>query len=395
VRHAYIIAVFLVFAAGIFLRIAFLNVPAYYSEYDEGYYLRYAAYIAQDHNASFANLSDAYLRNESWHIYPNPLRAGYIITAGLAMRLFGRFDFKMLSYISSFFSIAALFVCFFFAKRLLGKRAAFLSLVLLIASPLGLALARRALPDSMAYFFIITALYFFYEALHEQSFSVKLAFAISFFMAIAVKENSALLSIFFALFILLDKKLFNPRLEASGLLFAILLVLAGSFLMCIRITGGIDKLFQMAKIIIPSPYTNEYAIKYQSGNFLSYVVDFFALSPVTLVLAMSFIAIYLKNTGINREPFVFLVSFLIIYYLIFSLFSKNVRYVAALDFPVRIMAASFISAFCGRLGRSGAFAAILACCVIAAMDLLIFQNIFIVHDVYDPVTQNLAWAWTR
>lgn len=394
-RLSYSIITAGVFAVGIALRLSYINIPSYQSEHDEGYYLRYATYLAEAKGASITKLSDAYIRNKPWHIYPNPLRAGYILISSWWMKIFNRFDFKMLSYLSSLFGVCSLFAGYFFTKRLFGGWIALLSLILFAASPINLALSRRALQDSAVYFFTIMAVWLFYESLEHRGLLFKIFFALSFFAAIAVKESACLLLVFFAAFIFLYKRLFDKRLKAAQLLFILLLVLTGVFFMYIMIMGSADKLFQMARIIILSPASNEYAIKYQSGNFLTYLMDFLLLSPVTLVLGLSFLTLYFKNRNFNEKPYLYIITFFVVYYAAFSLFSKNVRYVIALDLPIRILAAALIGIACGKFGRKGAIAALAVTCGIGVIDFFIFHHIFITHDIYDPVTCNLAWAWSN
>lgn len=384
-----------VFTAGILLRLSFLNIPSYYAEYDEGYYQRYASYLAQDKDASITKLSDAYIQNKHWHIYPNPLRAGCIFISSWWMKLFNRFDFKALSYLSAFFGILSLFAGYFFTRRLFGKNIALLSLILLAASPINLALSRRALYDGAVYFFTIISVWLFYEMLAHRAHLFKILFAISFFAAISVKEGSILLLVFFIPFIFIDKRLFDKQLKATQLLSILLLVLTGVFFMYFKITGSVDKLFEMIRIILTSPASNEYAIKYQSGNFLTYLMNFLILSPITLILALSFIALYFKDRNFKEKPYFYIVTFFVLYYSAFSLLTKNVRFVMALDLPIRVFAAVIIYAVCSKFGRRSLAAAVLIACAIAASDFFIFHHIFITHDIYDPVTCNLAWAWSN
>ncbi|MFH0764548.1 MAG: glycosyltransferase family 39 protein [Candidatus Omnitrophota bacterium] len=384
-----------IFAAGIFLRLNFLNIPDYRGGTDEGYYLRYAACLAQAQDASIKKLSDAYIRNKEWQLFPNPLRAGYILISAWWMKLLGRFDFKALSYLSSLFGILSLFACYFFTRRLFGPRIALLGLILLAASPINLALSRRALQDSAVYFFTIMAVWLFYESLERRGLLFKILFALSFFAAIAVKESSVLVLVFFVVFIFLDKRLFDGQLKSLQSLFILFLVLAAVFFMYIKITGSADKLFQIARIIILSPASNEYAIKYQSGNFFTYMGSFLLLSPITLVLGLSFSALYFKNRDFSEKPYLYIITFFALYYAAFSLFSKNVRYVMALDLPIRILAAALIAAACGKFGKMGWTAALLIAFAIAAGDFFIFHHIFITDGIYDPVICNLAWAWSN
>ena len=389
----YVAAVTCIFVIGILLRLVFLAVPSYETEFDEGYYLRYAVYLAQGKNASIAGLFDDYIRNTGLHTFPNPLRVGYTIPAGWWLKLFNRFDFKTLACFSSFFSVCSLFMGYIFTLRLFDKRIALLSLILFISSPINLALSRRALQDSMVYFFTITTILLFYEAVNNRKLLSKILFMLSFFIVIAVKETSLLLLVFFAAYMLLEKNLFNKKLDMIPLLSAIFVALAGVLFLYINISGGADKIFQIFKIILSSPLSNEYAIKYQSGHLLQYLVDFLLLSPATLIISLSFMVLYVKNRDFRDKHILYTVTFFIAYYLAFNLFTKNVRYVMGLDLPIRVLTAISVYTACGGFKKRRVPAALLLVLIIALADILIFYHIFISRNVYDPVTNNLALAW--
>ncbi len=388
----YIAVLAVIFIAGIFLRVSFLNVD-FRSSADEGFYLKYAAYIAKEPGASLTKLVDEYLRHEDWQLFPNPLRAGQIIISAWWMKMLRLYDFKALVYMSAFFSILSLFVGYFFARRLFDKRIAMMSLILFAASPINLALSRRALQDSLVYFLMILTVYLFYLALKKENIILNILFSISFFITIMVKESSVLLISFFVFFLFWEKTFFNRKLKIIPILFSFVAVTIATFLAYFYITGGTEKLVAMAKIILASPMTNEYAIKYQSGSLLRYAYDFFLVSPITLVAAAGFFALYFAKERLQNESGAYLVTFFIMFYIIYSFFSKNIRYVMALDLPVRIFAVLFISELCVRLKERGLAGALAVVSLIGIIDLFIFRHIFLSHAVYDPVTYILLSAW--
>ncbi|MFA5345664.1 MAG: hypothetical protein WC315_05260, partial [Candidatus Omnitrophota bacterium] len=53
------------------------------SSADEGYYFRYASFIAQKGLSGFGALFKNYLENQQFWLYPNPLRVGFIILSAI------------------------------------------------------------------------------------------------------------------------------------------------------------------------------------------------------------------------------------------------------------------------------------------------------------------------
>lgn len=307
--------------------------------------------------------------------------------------MINRFDFKALSYMSSFFSILSLFIVYLFTKRLCNKRIAIFTLLLFTTSPISLAIARRALQDSTVCFFLILTVYLFYLALHRNNIFLNLCFAASFFASLMIKETSILLLLFFIFILLFEKTFFDRRLKIIPISFALFISLAGAFISYIMITGGIENFIKLVNIILLSPATNEYAIKYQSGNLLRYLYDFFLVSPVTVIASMGFFILYFFTDKFDKEPYRYLVFFFIILYIGFSFFSKNIRYVMVLDVPIRIFTAVFISSLLDRLGEKGALISLAVIAGVATVDFFIFQALFLRHGIYDPVTHGLISAW--
>jgi hypothetical protein len=218
-------------------------------------------------------------------------------------------------------------------------------------------------------------------------------FAGSFFAAIMLKETSVIIGAFFVLFIILEKIFFNKSLKVVSSLFAVALPLFLSAFVYIHFAGGIGRAIEMIRIILIAPMTNEYVLMYQTGSFFRYLYDYFLISPLTLVAALIFILLYITGRDRNYEPYAYLVVFFIVLYSSFSFFNKNIRAVMALDFSIRVFTAILISNMFIKFKEKSIALSMVAVILIAAFDFAIFRHIFVIYDVYDPVTYNLEKAW--
>ncbi len=380
------------FAVGILLRTYFLNVNQDTAGPDESFYLRYANIFAEKGVSSINGIAVEYIANAGMHLFPSPVRIGQIIISGLWLKMFNGFDFKALVRMSAFFSILSLFAGYLFAKRLFDGKVALLSLILFAASPINLALARRALQDGTVYFFVSLTLYAFYLALKRRSRMAYLFFIVSFFMCVMVKESTVLLSAFFILFILWDRTFHNKGLKVLRPMISILAALALIAITYVTLIGW-SNLVKLVNIVCTSPMTNEYARIYQSGSPLRYMIDFILVSPFTVIAMAGYFVLSFSGNITQDDAGFYLVTFVIISYAVYSLFSKNLRLVVFLDLPIRILAAVFISKLFTRFGNRAFALSVSVVTAVAVSDFFIFQHVFLRHAVYDPVTANLLNAW--
>lgn len=393
----YRLILIIVFAVAVFLRIAFLkNIDYSGSMPDEKFYLNYSVYMAQDRAATPAVLVDGFINNPVHHIFPNPIRIGYILTASRWMRLINLYNYEALSCLSALFSILSLFIGYVFTKRLFGRETAFLSLALFAVSPLNLAFSRRPMQESMVYFFFILTLYLFYRVLKKENILSIAAFAVSFFILILVKESSLLLLPFFLIFIFLEKNFFSKELKIGPLLAALAVTLVCVFMAYLWVAGGFVNLLKLALIILFSPLDNPWAKAHLRGPLSKYAFDFFLLSPFTLILAAAFFIYYFINKELRTEACAYLVTFFVVFYLAYSIYIKNVRYVIALDFPIRIFAVIALSNMLAGLKTRRFAAAGTIVLLIACFDFFIFYRMYVQNPVfYDPVTGNLIGCWEK
>jgi 4-amino-4-deoxy-L-arabinose transferase-like glycosyltransferase len=360
---------------------------------DEGYYAAYADRIARDGVGSFPDLAREYIEETRHHKFPNPLRAGYLALAGgwIALRGNGPSALVELSLASHALTIA---LGFAFARRALGPAVGAAAAVLLACSPLLLGLSRRALSDSTATagaVAVLFACYMWARSPREPRRSALFAAALA--AALLLKESSALLLVPCAAYVALA---IRPG-ERLRTLTGFALVAGGGVALALGVwtlaTGGLGPFVRIVEIILASPETNLYAQQFGGGPWYRYLVDFLLLSPATTLLALCAVpfALVRAEPGESRDGLVFLAVTVAGLGLAHELFTKNVRYVAVLELPIRVFAAWAIVRASGvaRADRRR-LACIAAVAVWCALDLWSFYGIFVVDGLYDPVTAQLA-----
>jgi 4-amino-4-deoxy-L-arabinose transferase-like glycosyltransferase len=392
-RYVPIFVVTAILVAGSILRFSMPPVKDYRTGADEGYYLRYAISAANEGIRSLRGLADGYLADKGEHIFPSPIRAGHIVVTAAWMKLINRYDFQALSWISAVFSILTMIVGYLMARRLFDGTVATFSMALFAVSPISLAMSRRALQDSSVAFFVVLSAYLFYLMLTDRRPIYKALFAVSFYMAVIVKESSVVLSAFFVFYILWNRAFLDRGSAVLGPLLAVIAAIAAALATFTAVTGSPKALASLASIILTSPATNEYAVRFQSGGLERYIKDFFLVSPAVLILGVAYCLQYFVRQDDRYAGQFFLIVFFIVGYIGFSFFSKNLRYVLALDVPLRIMASALCVRSASYIPRWGAPIAASACLFLCATDLSLFNYYFLVHSIYDPVTANFAALW--
>src|SRR5437899_6556687 len=116
---------------------------------DEGCYLRYATRIAEQGPGAFPALLREYVQDPLGPQYfPSPIRLTPIVLGALSVMLSGS-DFASLADVSLAAFLVLLVLVFSALRRTHGERTALAVSLLLSLSPLHLAMARRALSDSL------------------------------------------------------------------------------------------------------------------------------------------------------------------------------------------------------------------------------------------------------
>jgi hypothetical protein len=209
----------------------------------------------------------------------------------------------------------------------------------------------------------------------------------AFAFMVLVKELAVLLAIPFVAFVLIER--FWRReplsLPAFALTFALPGVVAGALFALAA--GGMSPLIETTRIVLASPGTNEYALKFGAGPWFRYLIDYLCLSPATTLLAIAFAGVFalrLRSGGYER-PLVFLGLLAVLFLVEFSFFTKNVRYAVVLELPIRVFAVCMLS----EVLRTGSRvrSAVLCGAAIAALcwlDWKTFDLYWVDYYGYDP-----------
>lgn len=354
---------------------------------DEGYYLRYADEISTHGLTEFRNLFTQYIENKSHWFFPNPLRIGFFLVASAWINIFDK-SFFALSYLSFLCYLLFIITNFHFCRKHFGEEKAIFLSLLIAFSPLNMGMSRRALADSAVTLFLALSMWLFLEMLREdKNFKKKGAFLLIFSFSILMKETCALLIAPFLIFIIAYDINTEGKIKSQNIIFTIFpLVIA--FLVYIILSGSLGKTIEVIKIILQSPGSNEYALRYGAGPWFRYIIDFMLLSPCTLILSIGYIFCIAKNWDLINWNKLFFLTILLVLFCILNFFTKNLRYVMILDMPIRLFSIFMIYRLIpekvnDNLRRIALATIILLICV---TDYFTYKNIFVINSVYDPVS---------
>jgi hypothetical protein len=358
---------------------------------DDGYYLRYMTMVRQGGLSAFPGLFEWWNGTKDAWIFPPPSRIGFVVVSALWSIPFGT-SFDALQSLSLASHLLLCVVNYAFARKHLGEPKALLLGLSLAFSPLLMGISRLALTDSFNALCMTTTVWLFVGLSKDPG---KLARGIPFMLALAfmvlTKELSVFLCVPFLAFVAYER--FGRKEPRSTLRFALwfaipgLIVLA-SFLLA---AGSSARLLETMRIVLASPATNAYAIKYGEGPWFRPVLDFLLFSPGPTMLAIAGLGLVIVRwrAGAYDRILVLFAFVAAIFVLELSFFTKNIRYSVVLELPLRLFAILFLAEIAGGLRTTRsvavAFAAVLLLCW---LDWQTFDAMWVKARLYDPVT---AW----
>lgn len=363
---------------------------------DEFYYLSYSQTVAERGPGAFRDLFRVHVEESRHWQFPSPLRVGYLAFAALWMRTDG-VEPQSLGHLSLVSLLASIVVVYRLAAKGLGAARGLCAAALFAASPLGLGMARRALQDSFATLAALLALAAFLVALERPTRGRIARLALVFGFAILTKESLALLALPMAIWIAIETG--GGRIARRAALESTLALAASGALalgVWVVAAGSFTTVRRLVEIVLASPATNAYALRFGGGPWWRYLVDFLALSPVPTLLGLAGIALTLDRARRrpNGEPvertllfFALLTALTLAEY---AFLTKNVRYVMLLDLPLRLFAVEAlwrllpIRAHAARVAATAAVVLLLA-----AADLRSFRELFLARGLYDPMSAPL------
>ena len=276
---------------------------------DEGLYLNYSIMVSHDGIKGFHDLFKDYFADPTHRITQNPLRVGFIILTSFWVKLFG-YSMYNLALLSLFSYCIFLFLGFYFAKRYLDKNLVLLFIILLAFSPINLAMARRALVDSTSNLFIFSSILLFFDNLKGKDAFRNILFILTYAFTILIKESSALLGLFFMLYIFITRKKNADYFSLRGLLVTAIAPFGIAGIIYVILAGGIAQFFKVMISVVTSPPVNAYAVFYCAGPWFRYLIDFIVLSPWVFLLGIGFIFFYLiKNE--KKDELTYLLLFFV------------------------------------------------------------------------------------
>jgi len=289
--------------------------------------------------------------------------------------------------------LATVLATWFFARRAFGALHGVWIATSLAFSPLLLGIGRQALMDGTVLFASSLSVWLFLEAVERPlDRRPRILFALSFLVAILVKELAAFLCLPFLAYVAwqrwwrrrpLSIPAFVALLALPGLVALPLLVLAA---------GGVEPLAATFRGILAGPATNPYTVQLGSGPWYRYLVDYLVLSPGPTLCALFFAgALALRERRREAAPapvFLLVLACLLLFQHAFV--TKNVRYLMVLELPLRTFAVLWLAELLASR-RPIARAALVGLAVagLAWLDVRTFEYVFVENRAYDPVTYPL------
>jgi 4-amino-4-deoxy-L-arabinose transferase-like glycosyltransferase len=366
---------------------------------DEGYYLLYARTVAERGWGAYPGLFRDWIDHEHNWIYPPPSRIAFVAAATTFVEPRApdaASQLVAISWLSLAAHLATVAVVFAFVQRHRGAVQALLVAALTAFSPLYLGLSRLALSDSFITLWQVASLALFFEAvLAPQRRLWSVLFAVAFTVAILAKEISVLLAVPCAGWLLIERS--RGRRDLGLVRFAVVLaapVLASALLWVVA-AGGFEPLRRTFEIVMASPASNVYAQRFGAGPWYRYVVDELLASPWPTALGLLSLAVvaWRWRMGQYEALLVFAALVYVAQIALLASFTKNLRYVAVLEFPLRLLAVAALIDVLRMQRREVAHA--VAAALVAALcwsDWASYRLIFVKNAAYDPMSVQLLWS---
>ncbi len=391
-RHLPLVVVVLLTAA-FHLILTFPNTAQYRWGADEGTYYRQAKAIQAFGTQGYRLAAERYIQEKDAHQFPPPLRVFPLALDALALSVSD--SFTSLSALSLICFVLLGLAAYYYVKNVWDRDLAVIVVVLLAFSPLGSAMARRALIDSVTNLITSFSLLSFLAYTMRRNSGRLLVFSFSLFLLQMTRETGFLLYPFYCgvLVYLHYRRHQEISLRAIILSFAVPSILV---LIMYQVLYGAGTLYRIMHVIYSDNLTNPsyYVLNFSSGPWYRYLIDFMLLSPLSILIAYFYAGHYLYHKQFNIQTGVLLAFFAYTIF-IYDFLQMNIRYVIFLDLVIRIIAALGVSAIVSAFFTSQRKRSIIIMAVVvmlAVMDFRAFTGYFITDNIYDPVSYNLLYS---
>ena len=369
-----------------------LDSAVYDAKSDDGYYLHFMQVVSERGLSAFPDLFREWNGDKAHWIYPPPSRVAFVLTTAGWAKLFGA-SLQALSWLSLCSHLAWTTLNWFFARRRMGETFALLLAALTGFSPLLLGIGRLALTDSFTLLLLTASLWLFLELVETpRSRLWTILFGLSFAAVILTKELSVLAALPLALFVLIER--FGRRTPLPLGRFALVLALPvlATGPVFVLAAGSVETLLTTTRIVLASPATNDYAIRYCAGPWYRYLIDYLCLSPFPTVIGILSLGALVARIqrGVWERALVYFAvvgSGLLFEH---AFFIKNVRYMVSLELPLRILALAWICDTArGLSSKHASWIAAATVALLCWLDWRSFHTVWIDFHGYDPVSYFL------
>jgi hypothetical protein len=371
-------------------------VTSWRAQADEGNYLWYAARVAGNGPGELPVLVREYnAGTERRQLFASPLRVTAVLLGALAVST-GPLHFTSLATLSLVAFLVLLVVVFVAVRRAFDPRTAACTVLLLACSPLHLAMARRALTDSLNAALLVASLTLTIHVMiaHPRSGRWWTAVAALYTVTLCGRELNAIL-VPISLALLGVAALLGPGRPAPVALLAVSVAPGiAAALLTVLAAGGTGPAWEALSGVVGQPAANAYALRHGGGPWFRYVIDFLALSPWTTLLYVAWLGVLVGTR--SRDPRAWAWALVPVLFLLAAApFAKFVRWALALETPICLGAALVLRQFVGDRPGDRAATARLALVVGAVMlaDLRAFHVLFVTGDLYDPTATGLLRTW--
>ena len=384
---------FIVFAA-LFLSFNLPKPAEYYLGADEGNYFKQANEIASNGFQGIKENTADYLNNPEHKAIPNPMRLGHLLPIALFLKLYK--SIVALSVYSMLCYIVFIIISFYYIKKLWNIDLALITTILLSISPLGLALARRALADSDYYLFSSLAIFLFIDHISKPSNSKLYLFLLFLTFSWLIRETTFFLLPFFVGYLIYYNVRFSAKFNIKDILLTLFVPVISVFLIYILFFGLAD-----AVSIMKVPVSNEMGVPtgyglYTRGSWYYYILGFIMLSPYVVLFSFCFIGYTLLNLKADRKEWLLVLLFIYLF-IPLGFAHKEIRYGINFDLIIRIFFGLFLLRFYEeyksffKLHVKNLMIIVVFLSIIF-YDMKSFNNFFIANKIYNPIMYNLMEA---
>lgn len=381
------------FIAAVHIVTTFPKADQYRSGADEGTYYRQSKLIQVNGIEGFKAAAEVFIQDKNAHIFPPPLRVLPLALNAIALSISD--SFGSLSCLSLIYFLVFCLAAYFYIKDIWDADIALIAAVLLAFSPLGGAMAKRALIDSLAYLVTAFSLLSFLAFIVRKTSRDLVIFGFSLLLVQLTRETGFIVYPFYFVILLYLKYRDHQDIKLRDIALCFLAPLLATVIIY-QVLYGLSTVYNILEVIYADNLMNpsEYVLNYSSGPWYRYLVDFMLISPVTILLAYMYSGYYLFRKTYDRKMNV-LLSFFAYTLAVYAFLQMNVRYVITLDIVIRILASLAVSVIIstfitGQRKKILVTAAIVV--TLAVMDSRSYTRYFVTNNIYDPVSYNLLYT---